>query len=367
VPMAGLTAPKLLWLARHEPELFAGIDCVLLPKDYVRLRLTGERATDMADASGTWWLDVAERRWSSAAVAASGLRLSQMPRLVEGNAATGVVRADLARRWGFSDNVVVAGGAGDVAAAAVGLGAIDEGDCFLSLGTSAQLFVAASSHRASPQTLVHAFAHALPHRWFRMAAMLNGASCLAFAAKILGAEPAALVHEAELAFKQPSDVIFLPYLSGERTPHNDPNAKGVFFGLEPATERSDLVQAVLEGVAFSFADGLLAVESAGASVVAPAFVGGGAQSALWTRILASVLDRPLTRYRAADKGPAFGAARLARLAVTNEDPKAICVPPVLLDITRPEPALTQGYAPKLARFRRLYAALKPEFQSAALA
>jgi xylulokinase len=367
VPMAGFTAPKLLWLARHEPELFGRIDCVLLPKDYVRLRLTGERVTDMADASGTWWLDVAARRWSQAAVEASGLRLAQMPQLVEGNAATGPVRADLARRWGLSDKVVVAGGAGDVAAAAVGLGAIEDGDCFLSLGTSAQLFVTAASHRASPRTLVHAFAHALPRRWFRMAAMLNGASCLAFAAKILGGEPAALVHEAELAFERPSDVTFLPYLSGERTPHNDPNAKGVFFGLDPATERRDLVQAVLEGVAFSFADGLAAVESAGIAVVAPALVGGGAQSALWTRILASVLDRPLTRYRAADKGPAFGAARLARLAVTDEDPKAICVPPALLDVTLPQPALTEAYAPKLARFRRLYDALRAEFQSTALA
>jgi xylulokinase len=269
-----------------------------------------------------------------------------------------------ATRGGRRRGVIGAGGAGDVAGAAVGLGAVAEGDCFISLGTSAQLFATTLAHRASPETLVHAFAHALPARWFRMAAMLNGASCLAFLAGLLREEPAVLVREAEAAVGRPSDLMFLPYLAGERTPLDDPNAKGVFFGLTSATDRSSVALAVLEGVAFTFADALAAVEGAGTRVERPAFVGGGAQSALWARIIASVIDRPLTRFAAADLGPAFGAARLARLALTGEDLQAVCMPPPVRDVIEPDPVLVDAYRSKVDRFRRLYAILKPEFQRA---
>jgi xylulokinase len=280
---------------------------------------------------------------------------------VEGTAVSGELRADLAGRWGMPAELPVAGGAGDVAAAAVGLGAVSDGDSFASIGTSAQLLVVAAAHRPAPATLVHAFAHAVPDRWFQMGAMLNGASCLSFAANLFGTDPATLVREAEGAFGKPSPVVFLPYLAGERTPHNDPNAKGVFFGLTPTTDRAALALAVLEGVAYSYADALAAIEAAGTRIERPFFVGGGAQSRLWARILANVMNRPLVRVQAADKGPAFGAARLARLAATGERAEAVCVAPAVLDVSEPESDLVEAYAPKVARFRRLYIALREEF------
>lgn len=359
--MPGFTAPKLIWLKAHEPTVFAAARTVLLPKDYVRLRLTGDKASDLSDAAGTWWLDQARRDWSDAALAATGLERSHMPRLVEGSEASGVVRPDLARAWGLGGAVVVAGGAGDAAAGAVGLGAVGDGSTFVSLGTSGQLFVTTADYRPAPNLFLHAFCHAVPGRWFQMGAMLNGASSLAFTAGLVQAEIDDLLREAEAAFERPSDLLFLPYLMGERTPHNDPHARGVFFGLHPGSRRSDLVQATLEGVAFCFADAKAALVASGTGLGMPGVIGGGARSRFWTRILASVLDRPLTRFAGGDKGPAFGAARLARLAATGEAVEAVCTAPPVLDVTDPEPSLVEAYRPRIEAFHRLYLALKPEF------
>ncbi len=363
LPMPGFTAPKLLWLAKHEPEIFRSIRTVLPPKDFVRLQLTGEAVTDLSDAAGTWWLDQASRDWSEEALAACRLDRSQMPRLVEGSQASGRVRAEIAARWGLDGPVIVAGGAGDVAAGGIGLGAVDDGAAFLSLGTSGQYFVTTDRFRPAPETLVHAFCHALPGRWFQMAAMLNGASCLAWAAGLLGCEIDLLLREAEAAYVSPSDVLFLPYLAGERTPHNDPYARGVFFGLTPETGRAALVQAVLEGVAFSFADAADCLARAGTPVARAGVVGGGARSRLWIRILAATLDIPLARYDGADKGPAFGAARLARLAVTGEEPGGVCTPPRVLEVVEPDPDLTAIYRTRVQAFRRLYGAVREEFRA----
>lgn len=359
--MPGFTAPKLVWLQAHEPDVFAAARTVLLPKDYVRWRLTGERISDRSDAAGTWWLNQARRDWSDAALAATGLDRSHMPRLVEGSEPGGTVRPEIALAWGLTGPVVVAGGAGDGAAGAVGLGAVGDGSAFVSLGTSGQLFVTTASYRPAPENAVHAFCHALPDRWFQMAAMLNGASALAFTAGLVEAEIGDLLQEAETRFERPSDLLFLPYLMGERTPHNDPHARGVFFGLHPDTRRSDLTQATLEGVAFAFADAKRALEQSGTRIDAAGVIGGGARSRFWTRILASVLDMPLTRYSGGDKGPAFGAARLARLAATGESVEAVCTLPPVLDVTEPEPRLVEAYQPRVETFRRLYRALKPEF------
>jgi xylulokinase len=359
--MPGFTAPKLVWLARHEPGTFAATRTVLLPKDYVGFRLTGERVTEMSDAAGTWWLDEAARDWSEAALAAPGLDRRHMPRLVEGSDPAGTLRPELARAWGLAPDVVVAGGAGDAAAGGVGLGALGDGAAFLSLGTSGQLFVTTSTYRPAPETLVHAFAHAVPGRWFQMAAMLNGASVMAFASDLLGAPIADLLAETEAAYRAPSDLLVLPYLTGERTPHNDPHAKGVIFGLTPETRRADLMQAALEGIAFSFADAKRSLERSGTRIVRAGVIGGGARSRLLVQILASVLGIPLARYRGADKGPAFGAARLARLAATGEPVEVVCTPPPILDVTEPDPRLAHAYAERLESFRSLYAALKPEF------
>jgi xylulokinase len=361
-PMPGFTAPKLVWLRQHEPAVFDAVATVLLPKDYIRLKLTGERATEMSDAAGTWWLDEAERAWSPEALAATGLKASHMPRLMEGSAVSGHLRPDMAAAWGLPPGIPVAGGGGDAAAGGVGLGAVRDGDAFLSLGTSAQLFVANAGYRPFPETLVHAFCHAVPDRWFQMGAMLNGASCLAWAARLLDAEIPVLLAEAEAAFTGPSPLLFLPYLTGERTPHDDPHARGVFFGLSPEMTRAALVQAVLEGVAYSFADAKLSFDQAGTSLGQAGVIGGGSRSLFWTRILANVLDMTLVRYDGADKGPAFGAARLGRMAATGEAIEAVCTPPALLDVIEPDPRLAEAYRPRTEAFRRLYRALKPEFE-----
>lgn len=365
LPMAGFTAPKLLWLARHEPEILAALKALLLPKDYVRLWLTGETATDPCDAAGAWLLDEATRAWSPRAAAAVGLSPDQLPPIIEGSHPAGRLRAEIAERWGVPPGLVVACGTGDAAAGALGIGAIDEGHAFLSLGTSAQLFAPTNAYRHAIAPLVHSFAHGIPGRWFQMAAMLNGASAFGWLADTVGANPATLTEEATAAFTGPADVLFLPYLTGERTPHNDPYARGVFFGLTPSTTRAALAQAVLEGVAFTCADARDALAAAGTAVATLGFIGGGARNPLWTRILAAVVDRPIRRYRGAETGPAFGATALARMAATGAAPAAICpVPPSDGDVL-PEPDLVAAYAPRLERFRALYRVLKPEFAALA--
>jgi xylulokinase len=361
IPMPGFTAPKLVWLARHEPEVFGAVRKVMLPKDYIRLKLTGEIVTEMSDAAGTWWLDEAKRDWSDDALAATGLSRDQMPSLVEGSQPSGTLRADIAQRWGLRSDVVVAGGGGDAAAGAVGLGAIEDGSAFISLGTSGQLFVTTQDFSPAPEALVHSFCHAVPGRWFQMAAMLNAASCLAWGAQLLKRDIGELLSETEAAFRKPSSVLFLPYLAGERTPHNDPYARGVFFGLSPRTQQTDLVQAILEGVAFSFADAKQCLQQAGTPLTHAGMIGGGSRSAFWARIFSSVLNVPMVRYRGSDKGPAFGAARLARLAATGETLQAVCTAPSIHETIEPQPQLVELYGPRIEAFRSLYRALKPEF------
>ncbi len=364
-PMAGLTAPKLLWLRRHEPLTFARIACVLLPKDYLRLCLTGEKRTDMSDAAGTWWLDEAERRWSSDALEASGVDPAWVPALSEGCDPVGRLAPGVADELALPRDIVVAAGGGDAAAGAIGLGAIRPGDAFVSLGTSTQLIVASNRYRAAPERLVHSFAHALPKRWYRMAAMLNCAGALAFAARLFEREVAELEAEAASDYRGPGETLFLPYLAGERTPHDDPHARGVIFGLDEGASRADVTRAVMEGVAFTLADARDCLEAAGDSFGRVGLIGGGAKSALWTRMIAAALDREVVRYRGGESGPAFGAARLARLAATGEAPEDLCKAPEIADVTAPDPALAEAFASVRERFASLYRALKPEFPRAA--
>ncbi|MDA8249689.1 MAG: xylulokinase [Rhodospirillales bacterium] len=360
--LAGFTAPKLLWLARHEPATLARARSLLLPKDLIRLYLTGERATDPSDAAGTWLLDEARRGWSARAIAAVGLDPALLPRIVEGTAPTGTLRPEIARRFGLSPRVVVAAGGGDTMAGGVGIGAVEDGRAFVGLSTSAQLFVAANAHRPAPAQLVHAFCHAVPGRWCQMAAMLNGAGVLASIAHLLGdADIPTLLAEAEARFAGPGRLLVLPYLSGERTPHDDPHARGVVFGLTPDTTRAELVLAALEGVAFSFADARDALAAGGTRIASAGIVGGGARSAFWTRLIASVLGVPLRGYAGGARGPAFGAARLGRLALGAEPPSAVLAEPPVQRVIEPDTALADAYAPRIAAFRRLYAALRPEF------
>lgn len=361
--MVGFTAPKLLWLARHEPENFRRIARILLPKDYVRWRMTGGFATDMTDASGTLWLDVARRRWAQAIIEATGIRTDQLPVLAEGADLAGILKSDIARSWGLPGDVAVAIGTGDTAAAAIGLGAIADGDGFISLGTSAQYFVAADRHRPHPETYVHAFAHALPDRWFQTAAILNGAGLLGWISRLLGAPIETLLAEAEEAFTGPSSLTSLPYLAGERTPHNDPHAKGVIYGLTPGVTRAEIVQSALEAVAFALADGQEALAKAETFATHLAVTGGGARSQFWMRILANVLDRPLIVHGGGAFGPALGAARLARLALTKEAPESVCRRPAKGITVEPQERLVSAYREKRRNFRLLYASLRGVFHS----
>jgi xylulokinase len=364
--MPGFTAPKLLWLRRHEPDVFDRVWKVVSPKDYLRLRLSGEALTDMSDAAGTLWLDQAARGWSDEILATTGLARAHMPDLKEGSDQAGEVRRSLLSAWGIDGPVVIAGGAGDAAAAGIGIGAVEDGDAFISLGTSAQYFVTDDSYRPRPETLLHAFAHALPGRWFRMAAMLNGASCLEWIARIAGeADIEMLLDRTEGSFRGPSRALFLPYLAGERTPHNDPNARGVFAGLDPTTSTADLVQAVLEGVAFSLREAQELLDAAAVSPERVAVVGGGARSRFWVQLLAHILGRPLVRYAGSENGPAFGAARLARIALTGETARDVCRKPSVLDVLEPDLALTDAYAERFEAFKSLYRSLKNEFRLSA--
>jgi len=360
--MPGFTAPKLLWLERHEPEARAATAAVLLPKDYVRLRLTGERVTDMSDAAGTLWLDEARRDWSDEVLAATGLTRGHMPALVEGSASSGALRKEAAAALGLPPGLPVAGGGGDAAAGGVGIGAVGDGDAFLSLGTSGQLFVTTAAYRPAPESAVHAFAHAVPGRWFQMAAMLNGASALAWGARLLGAGIAPLLAEAEQGYPGPGRLLFLPYLTGERTPHNDPHARGVFFGLDAGTTRVEVTRAVLEGVVYSFMDAAAALTQAGTRIEGAAAIGGGSRSRFWLGLFADALQIPVTTYRGAEKGPAFGAARLARLAATGERVEAVAAKPAASEVIAPDPERGEAFREGFARFRDLYRRLRPAFR-----
>jgi xylulokinase len=355
--MPGFTAPKLLWVRRHEGETFARTAHVLLPKAWIRYRLTGEMIEEMSDASGTLWLDVGRREWSDAALAATHLTRAAMPRLVEGTAPAGQLKPELAARWGMGPAVRLAGGAGDNAAGAVGLGAIRPGDAFLSLGTSGVLWATTARFAPYPQAAVHAFCHAVPGTWHQMGVTLSAAASLAWWARITGTTEAALLAELP-PLRAPSPALFLPYLSGERTPHNDGAVRGAFAGLSHDEGRAALTQAVLEGVAFSFRDCLDCLAASGTRIAAADVIGGGSRSAAWIAILASVLGITLHRLAEGEQGGAFGAARLARLAVTGEDPASVCAPPDRLEAIAPDPALADAYAAQWARYRALYPALK---------
>ena len=362
--MPGFTAPKLMWVAEHEPEVFARVAKVLLPKDYLRYRLSGDHVAEMSDASGTLWLDVGNRRWSEEMLAATGLGLGHMPRLVEGSAPSASLSPALARRLGLSGEVIIAGGGGDNAAGAAGIGTVAPGRAFLSLGTSGVLFAANRAFTPNPDRAVHAFCHCLPDTWHQMSVILSVGASLAWAATATGAADAAeLAMEAEAAeARLERTPLFLPYLAGERTPHADPHAKGVFFGLDLATRRGDLGWAVLEGVAFAFADGYEALMEAGSEIDDMSVIGGGARSTLWSRILAAALRRPLTCHAGSEVGPALGAARLARLAATGERPEEVCTRPDIERVAEPEDELADRLASRLERWRALYQVLRPEMR-----
>ncbi|MGJ3263639.1 MAG: xylulokinase [Salinarimonas sp.] len=344
----GFTAPKLAWVAAHEPATFARVARVLLPKDYLRLWLTGEHVAEMSDAAGTSWLDTGKRDWSDELLAATGLTRAHMPRLVEGSEVSGRLRPALAARWGLPAGVVVAGGGGDNAASAVGAGVVTAGEAFVSLGTSGVLFAAAEGYAPAPETAVHTFCHALPNAWHQMGVVLAATDALNWYARLVGAEPADLTTGLG-APRAPGRTLFLPYLGGERTPLNDAGIRGAFLGLEHETDREAGTRAVLDGVAFALRDCRDALAATGTRIDRLIALGGGSRSETWLATIATALDVPVDVPAAGDFGAAFGAARLAIMAATGAGPEIATPPPIARRIA-PDADLTTAYDDAHARY-----------------
>ena len=352
----GFTAPKLLWCQTNEPEIFAKVAKVLLPKDYLRLWLTGEHVSEMSDASGTSWLNTGARDWDDDLLAATGLERSHMPRLVEGCEPSGGLRADLAGRFGLRSGIPVAGGAGDNAASAIGVGVVRAGEAFVSLGTSGVLFAANDGYAPDPDTALHTFCHALPGRWHQMGVILAATDALAWYGRLVGQTPAALT-DALGPLQAPGETVFLPYLGGERTPHNDASIRGAFIGLEHATDQAAATRAVLEGVAFAFRDCMAAMHATGTEISQVIAVGGGAASEYWLEAIATALNVPVAVPAKGDFGAAFGAARLAMMAA-GDGGLDLAQPPHITHTIDPNAALTEAFADSHRRYSATYRALK---------
>ncbi len=352
--MPGFTAPQLMCVREHESSIFKRVATVLFPKAYVRYRLCRSYVEEMSDASGTLWLDVGKRAWSDAALTATGMRHEQMPRLVEGNAVSGELSADLSKRWGFKRPPLIAGGAGDNAAGAVGLSAVHASDAFVSLGTSGVLWATTAAFAPAPQRAVHAFCHAVPNTWHQMGVLLSAAASLAWWASVSGAGEATLLSEIDPA-KSASSCWFVPYLNGERTPHNDALVRGGFVGLDGGSTRAELTLAVLEGVAYAMCDAQQALASAGTVLAEADIIGGGAKSPLWSQIMADVLGVPLHQVAESEIGCAFGAARLARMAAGA--PLASLKRPTRVRTFTPRPDRVKLHAARHRVWQGLYSPL----------
>ena len=363
IAFAGFTAPKLLWMQKHEPELFSRIAKIMLPKDYIVYKLTGVHATEYSDASGMLLLDVEHKCWSREMLEACGVREEQMPRLFESWQAVGTLRPDAAKALGLPETVTVCAGAGDNAAAAVGTGTVGEGRCNISLGTSGTIFISSERFGVDPNNALHAFAHA-DGGWHLMGCMLSAASCNKWwQDEIIGTTD----YKGEEAKITPeklgkNHVFFLPYLMGERSPINDTNARATFIGMTMDTTRADMTQAMLEGVAFAIRDSFEVAKSLGISIPRSNICGGGSKSALWKTITANVLGIPLDTV-ATEQGPGYGAAMLAmvacrRFASVREAADALVR---VKSTVEPDAELTKLYDERYAQFREIYPACRALF------
>jgi xylulokinase len=352
----GFTAPKLLWVRHNEPQIWDRVAKVLLPKDYLRLWLTGDHVGEMSDAAGTSWLDTGKRDWSDDLLAATGLTRAHMPRLVEGSAVSGHLREALAARWGLPKGVVIAGGGGDNAASGVGVGVVRAGEAFVSLGTSGVLFAANDGYQPDPATAVHTFCHALPNTWHQMGVILAATDALNWYAKLTGTDAAKLTGELG-PLQAPAKTVFLPYLGGERTPLNSATVRGAFIGLEHATDRAAGTRAVLEGVTYAIRDSRDALAATGTRLEHLLAVGGGSRSDYWLRLIATALDCPVQLPVAGDFGGAFGAARLGLMAATGAGAEIATLPKIARTID-PDPTLKDAFDAGHARFRAAQSAIK---------
>mgnify|MGYP001825046828 CR=1 FL=1 len=345
----GFTAPKLAWMERHEPDLFAKVARVLLPKDYLRLWLTGEAVSEMSDSAGTSWLDTGARAWSETLVEKTHLPMTAMPRLVEGSEISGGLRAELAERFGLPKGVPVAGGAGDNAASAIGMGVIHAGQAFVSLGTSGVLFAATDAYSPDADTAVHTFCHALPDVWHQMGVILAATDALNWYAGFVGRDVTSLTAELG-ALRAPGRALFLPYLGGERTPLNDAAIRGAFLGLEHGTDHAAGTRAVLEGVTFALRDCRDALAATGTRIDRLTAVGVGSRSEYWLQAIATALDCPVDVPAAGELGAAFGAARLGMMAATGEG-ASLATPPEVARTVAPVETLKDAFDEGAARYR----------------
>lgn len=353
--MPGFTAPKLQWVAENEAEIFCQIAHVLLPKDFLRWKMSGNFASDMSDAAGTLWLDMQKRDWSDELLAATGLSRCQMPTLFEGNQITGYLLPEIAKKWQMKQVPIIAGG-GDNAAGAIGVGVYQPGQGMLSLGTSGVYFVVSEKFLQNSDNAVHSFCHASPQTWHLMSVILSAASCLDWVCQLTGiSDVGAMFKEIEQHAHSDSSLLFLPYLSGERTPYNNADAKGVFWGLTHQHQRADLCRAVLEGVSFALRQGIEVADKAGQHADNITLIGGGARSEYWRQLLADITGKTLDYRQGGDVGPALGAARLAQLAINPAHLSQIILSQPKLE-TRHVPNLEKhkAYQDKYNAFKKLY-------------
>ncbi len=365
IAFAGFTAPKLLWMQKHEPENFTRVKKIMLPKDFINYRLTGVHACDYSDASGMLLLDVEHKCWSNEMLEICGIREEQMPKLFESYEVIGQVQASVATSLGLPGGCKVIAGAGDNAAAAVGTGVVGEGGCNLSLGTSGTLFISSEHFGVDPNNALHAFAHA-DGGWHLMGCMLSAASCNKWFCEDILKTTDYVGTQADIteAMLGRNHVFFLPYLMGERSPINDVNARGAFIGMTMDNGRADLVQAVLEGVAFAIRDSFEVAKRLGINVTRSRICGGGAQSPLWRTIIANVLGIPLDTFKT-EQGPAYGGAMLAMVGcgVFSNVNEACRTLVEVSFTTEPDPELTARYEAQYQKFRTLYPTLKPIFRT----
>ncbi|MBX2830334.1 MAG: xylulokinase [Rhodospirillales bacterium] len=354
----GFTAPKLEWVRENEPEIFAKTAKVLLPAAYLNFYLTGDYVADMSDSAGTSWFDVGNRRWSDTLLEAGNIRHDQMPRLVEGTEEAGRLHPALLDKWGLNGPVSVAGGAGDNAAAACGIGAQNEGQGFVSLGTSGVLLSARDGYHPAPETALHTFCHAIPGRWYQMGVMLSATDSLNWLARITGQNPIELTSELNGALRTPGSVRYLPYLSGERTPHNDAEIRGSFTGLATDTSRADLTRAVLEGVAFGLRDSFEALVATDAKLNQLIAIGGGSASHYWIELIATTLGVPLSLPKSGEFGAALGAARLSMTAATGASPDSVMSTPEIRETISPNATLSAEFDDAYQGFKAAYPAIR---------
>ncbi len=363
IAFAGFTAPKLLWMRSYEPDKFARIDKIMLPKDYLAYRLTGVHCTDVSDASGTLLFDVEHKCWSREMLDICGVREEQMARIFESYQPVGTLTSEMAAILGLSPDVVVAAGAGDNAAAAVGTGTVGDGKCNISLGTSGTIFISSNQFGVDQFNSLHSFAHADGH-YHLMGCMLSAASCNKWWMEdIIGtgdyASNQAPITDDRLGNNH---VYFLPYLMGERSPINDTNARGTFVGMTMDTTRADMTQAMLEGVAFAIRDSFEVARSLGITIRRSKICGGGAKSPLWKQIFANVLNVSLDILES-EQGPGMGGAMLAAVACGEYPSVEACCDALVkvVDTVEPDPAIAARYEARYQQYRKIYPALKPVF------